>query len=65
MNIKTEFDLFEYVIIKALDYKGRIIEISISDFDNKFYKINYWWSGELRTVCLKEDEILKIKKTGE
>ena len=44
------------VVISAIDQPGKIIEIIICG-KNLYYKIEYWWQGEVKTVSLYESEL--------
>ncbi|MHA1437907.1 MAG: hypothetical protein ACTSPD_10050 [Promethearchaeota archaeon] len=55
-----KFDVFDMVIIKALDVPGRVVAIKVVGH-NIFYSIEYWWKGTIQSVALYEDELSKVK----
>lgn len=62
MEIKTKFDIKEFIIINGLDYKGRIGTIEILNNKEIIYQVFYWNNGTFDNTWLYEDEISKIRK---
>lgn len=59
MEIKTKYDINQYVMIPDISQSARVSKI-IQDGKNLFYEVSYWWEGQLRFVTLDEDEIHAI-----
>lgn len=61
MQITTKFDMFQKVMIKDLDYPGKIIKIII-DGNNLRYLVEYWGESKLMYAELSEDSLDFYKK---
>jgi len=54
MNLK--FKIFEKVTVSDGEIGGEVIQIRI-DGNNTYYKIEYWFNGEIKNVELYEHQI--------
>lgn len=63
MVIKTEFDIFQRVLIRELDLAGVITELKLgsSCIGELIYFVEYWWEGQIRTVWLHAGELAATK----
>lgn len=63
MRLTPKYEYKQRVKIISLDVEGRITEVCINS--DIYYKVEYWWNGEIKVVNLFEDEILSLKERTE
>ena len=57
MKIETKFSIWQKVCLLNLEKQpATVIEIKM-DGNNLFYRVEYWWNGEVKTIYQSEWEL--------
>lgn len=59
MNYSFPFNIYDTVSIPDIETTGKVTEIQIIGH-NVYYKIEYWFNGDRKSVYLDSSEIEKL-----